>query len=253
MVNPVGYLGTAEATDNGSDYNANTFLVWSILARVRTMQPCQVLSVTNNGGVSPVGFVSLQPLVNQLDGYNNAEPHGPLYNVPYFRLQGGANAIIIDPQVGDIGFAGFADRDISSVKATKAQANPGSKRRFSMSDAVYFGGILNGTPNQYIAFSSSGIAVTSPTQITLTAPVIVNNASTSFTVNSPQSNFSGAVIIQGLLSWLAGMTGSIVSGVASSITGAVNFFGSITSNGHAIDSTHEHINSGGTGLGGPPQ
>lgn len=253
MVNPVGYLGTADATDNGSDYNANTFLVWSILARVRTMQVCKVMSVTNNGGISPVGFVTLQPLVNQLDGYDNAVPHGEIFNVPYFRLQGGANAIIIDPQVGDIGWTGFADRDISSVKATKAQANPGSKRMFSMADAFYFGGMLNGTPSQYIAFSTSGIAVTSPTQITLTAPKIVANASTSFTVNSPQSNFSGAVIIQGLLSWLAGMTGSVSSGVASLITGAVQFVGSITSNGHAIDSTHQHTSSGGSGLGGPPQ
>ena len=237
---PVGFLGTAEATDNGSDYNANTFLVWSILAGVRTMQPCKILSVTNAGGISPVGFVSLQPLVNQLDGYGNAEPHGPLNNVPYFRLQGGANAIIIDPQVGDIGFAGFADRDISSVKATKGRANPGSYRQFDMADAVYFGGILNGTPNQYIAFSASGIALLSPTQITMTAPQIVANASTSFTVNSPQSNFSGAVIIQGLLSWLAGMTGTILSGVASTITGAVAFIGTMTSNGHTIDNTHTH-------------
>lgn len=236
----IGYLGTAEATDNGSDYNANTFLVWSILARVRTMGPCKVLSVTNDGGIAPVGFVSLQPLVNQLDGYENAMPHGPLYNVPYFRLQGGDNAIILDPQVDDIGWAGFADRDISSVKATKAQANPGSHRMFSMADAVYFGGILNGTPSQYMAFSSSGIALVSLTQISLTAPQIVANASTSFTVNSPQSNFSGAVIIQGLLSWLAGMTGSTMSGVAATITGVIKFFGSLTSNGKVIDDTHTH-------------
>lgn len=191
MANPVGYLGTAEATDNGSDFNANTFLVWSILARVRTMQICEVMGVTNAGGVSPVGFVSLKPMVNQLDGYGNAEPHGIIYNVPYFRLQGGANAIILDPQKGDIGWAGFADRDISSVKATKAQANPGSRRMFSMADAVYFGGILNGTPNQYIAFSASGIAVTSPTAVTITAPNITSDASENFTVNSPTITLNG--------------------------------------------------------------
>lgn len=201
MVNPVGYLGTAESTDNGSDYNANTFLVWSILARVRTMQPCKVLSVTNAGGVSPVGFVSLQPLVNQLDGYGNAMPHGPLYNVPYFRLQGGSNAIILDPEVGDIGFAGIADRDISSVKATKAQANPGSRRQFSMADAVYFGGILNGTPTQYIAFSSGGISIVSPTQISMAAPKIVLQATetigmtagTEITNSAPQIELDGEI------------------------------------------------------------
>lgn len=248
-----GYNGQQTPNSAGSDFNAQTFMVWSILARVRTMQLVKVMGVTNAGGISPVGFVDILPLVNQVDGAGNAEPHGTIYHCPYFRLQGGANAIIIDPQIGDIGWGGFADRDISSVIANKGPANPGSKRMFDMADAVYFGGMLNGTPNQYIAFSASGIAITSPTQISLTAPQIVANASTSFTVNSPQSNFSGTVIIQGLLSWLAGMTGSVASGVASLITGAVQFVGSITSNGHAIDSTHQHTNSGGSGLGGPPQ
>lgn len=201
MTNPVGYLGTAEATDNGSDYNANTFLVWSILARVRTMQVCKVLSVTNAGGISPVGFVSLQPLVNQTDGYGNAEPHGQIFNVPYFRLQGGANAIIIDPQVGDIGWTGFADRDISSVKATKAQANPGSQRMFSMADAFYWGGMLNGAPSQYIAFASSGITIVSPTQISMSAPTIVLQATntigltagTEITNSAPNIELDGEI------------------------------------------------------------
>ncbi|WP_246216996.1 oxidoreductase [Paraburkholderia panacisoli] len=152
-----------------------------------------MLAVTNNGGVAPVGFLTLQPLVNQLDGYGNATPHGPIYNVPYFRLQGGANAIIIDPQVGDIGFAGFADRDISSVKANKGQANPGSKRQFSMADAVYMGGILNGTPSQYIAFSASGVAITSPTAVTITAPTVNIDASTQCAINSPNIILNGPI------------------------------------------------------------
>lgn len=74
-----------------------------------------------------------------------------------------------------------------------------------------------------------------------------------FEVDAPTNLFTGAVTIQGLLTWLAGMTGSVASGVASLITGAVQFVGTITSNGHAIDSTHQHTNSGGSGLGGPPQ
>ncbi|WP_347558584.1 oxidoreductase [Robbsia sp. KACC 23696] len=235
-----GYTGTQTPQTAGADFNAHTFLVWSILARVRTMQICKVMGVTNAGGIEAVGFVDLLPLVNQVDGNGNAVPHGTIYRCPYFRLQGGDNAVIIDPVVGDIGWAGFADRDISKVVATKAQANPGSGRKFDMADAVYFGGIINGTPKQYMAFSSNGIDILSPTRISLTAPVIVSNASSTFTVNSPQSQFSGAVIVQGLLSWLAGMTGSVVSGVASVITGAVQFVGTITSNGKSIDSTHTH-------------
>lgn len=74
-----------------------------------------------------------------------------------------------------------------------------------------------------------------------------------FEVDAPTNLFTGAVTIQGLLTWIAGMAGSTVSGVAATITGLINFVGSITSNGHAIDSTHQHTNSGGSGLGGPPQ
>jgi hypothetical protein len=39
--------------------------------------------------------------------------------VPYFRVQGGADAIIIDPKVGDLGIAVFCSRDITGVKRSK--------------------------------------------------------------------------------------------------------------------------------------
>jgi hypothetical protein len=239
-MNNFGYTGTQEPASGSGDFVALSFLVNQILARISTITLVKIVSVTNNGGVSPVGFVDVQPLVNQTDGAGNATVHGIVYNLPYFRLQGGTNAIILDPQVGDIGMCGFASRDISSVKASKAQANPGSGRTFDWADGLYLGGMLNGTPVQYMAFSSSGIDIVSPTKIVLRAALVEIDASTSLTVNSPSSRFSGAVTIQGLLSWLAGMTGSVVSGVASVITGAVQFVGTITSNGKRIDDTHTH-------------
>lgn len=237
---PVGYLGTAEATDNGSDYNANSFLVWSILARVRTMQVCEVMSVTNAGGISPVGFVTLKPLVNQTDGYGNAVPHGEIFNVPYFRLQGGANAIILDPQIGDIGWAGFADRDISSVKASKAQANPGSKRMFSMADAFYFGGMLNGTPTQYIAFSASGIAVTSPTKVTVTAPNVEMDASAGFVVNSPTITLNGNL-----------QQGNGSTTYPATLQGPITVINDLTAAGKSV-STHTHLENGAGHQTNPP-
>lgn len=241
----IGYLGNAGPTDNGSDFNANTFLVWSILARVRTMQPCKVLAVTNNGGVAPVGFLTIQPLVNQLDGYGNATPHGPIYNVPYFRLQGGANAIIIDPQVGDIGFAGFADRDISSVKANKGQANPGSKRQFSMADAVYVGGILNGTPQQYMAFSSSGIDIVSPTKIRMAAPNIVLQATQNIglTAGTQITNSAPAVEIDGQLTQGEGPLGG-----NASMQGPLSVTQDVTAQGTSVHNhTHPDPQGGNTG------
>ncbi|MDE3023120.1 MAG: oxidoreductase [Pseudomonadota bacterium] len=224
------FLGKQGLHDNNSEFNSYSFLVEQILNRANTATLVKVVSVTNSGGVSPVGFVDIQPLVNLLDGYGNAVPHGVVHHVPYHRLQGGANAIILDPQVGDIGIAIFADRDISSVKNNLSQSNPGSLRRFDMADAMYMGGFLNGTPSQYIEFSASGIKVNSPTKITCIAPNIEFDANTAFAINSPTITLNGAVT-QG----------------AGSYAGNSSFAGTMTVNIDAViggKSYIHHIHSG---------
>lgn len=166
-------VGRATFNSGANDYNAVSFQIEQALNRIRTSGPVRVVAVRNSGGDVVPGTVDVQPLVNQLDGEGNAVPHGILYGLPYFRYQAGANAIILDPQVGDIGIAGFCDRDISSVIANQAQANPGSARQWSMADGYYLGGILGkSAPTQFIAFSASGIAITSPQTVTITAPTI---------------------------------------------------------------------------------
>lgn len=150
------YAGFQRLAAGASEFNQLDFIVRSILSGIATTTLVQVKSVTNDGGVEPVGLVDVQPMVAQLDGYGQATPHGVIYGIPYFRLQGGMNAIIIDPKIGDIGLCVFASHDISSVKANKAPANPGSYRRFAMSDGLYIGGVLNGTPAQYMRFDSDG-------------------------------------------------------------------------------------------------
>lgn len=169
---PFGYEGAKSPTSGASDFNAIAFLVRQALAGTNVARLVIVRSCTNDGGVSPVGFVSVQPLVSQLDGSGRAVPHGVINNMPYQRVQGGANAIIIDPQAGDIGLAIFEDRDISSVKANKAESTPGSLRQHDMADGMYLGGLLNGTPAQYVQLNSEGITVFSPTKITLDAPLV---------------------------------------------------------------------------------
>lgn len=139
------------------EYNNIIFAVQQALNRLQTATLVRVDACTNDGDVSPVGFVDVTPLVNQIDGKGNPTPHITIFGIPYLRIQGGTNAIIIDPQPGDIGVAVFASRDISNVKTTKAQANPGSFRSFEFEDGMYLGGMLNGTPEQYIQFSASGI------------------------------------------------------------------------------------------------
>lgn len=237
-----GYRGAQDQTTETSDYNAQAFLIWQILRSISGARLVQVKAVTNSGGVSPVGFVDVQPLVNQLDGWNNATPHGTVYHLPYFRLQGGANAVIIDPQVGDIGVAIIEDRDISSVKANKAQANPGSKRIFDLADGLYLGGFLNGTPQQFIAFAAGGITISSPTKVTISAPNVEVDAATACAINSPQITLNGTV-----------SQGSGSYGGTSTWNGNMATTGTLTNNGKNVGSTHTHngVQTGSGNTGAP--
>lgn len=178
------YLGQQEPGDSASEFNALRFLVKQMINGVWTATLVQIKAV-HGGGLAVAGTVDVQPMVNQIDGYGNATAHGTIYGVPYVRLQGGANAIIIDPIVGDIGLAIFADHDISSVIASSDVANPGSLRRFSPSDALYIGGLLNAEPTQYIQFSG-GIVMGSPAVSTTGNLSVGSGATGSFSTPTGQ-------------------------------------------------------------------
>lgn len=156
------YSGLQRLFSANSEHNQIDFVVRSILSEAATATLVVVKAVNNDGELAPVGLVDVQPMVAQLDGKGQAIPHGTINNVPYFRLQGGQNAVIMDPAVGDIGLAVFASHDISSVKNTKAPGNPGSRRRFDWADGLYIGGFLNGTPTRYIRFDSDGNVTIKP-------------------------------------------------------------------------------------------
>jgi len=248
LSNDAGFAGFQQPDASTSQFNAQGFQVWSILSRVSTCTLGTVVSVTNDGGVSPVGFVDIQLLVNQIDGQGNTEPRGIIYKCPYQRLQGGANAVILDPKEGDIGIVVFADRDISSVTANKGQANPGSRRRFDIADALYIGGVLNGTPTQYIRFSDDGIVFHSPTDIKLEAPTIELNAGTSVTVNSPVFRVNGATQLNGPVSQVPGTQGS----GASVFDGPLTVTNDVTAGGKSLEShTHGNVQNGPGTTGAP--
>jgi len=155
-------------------YNQLHFLIEQLILKIQTATLVRVISCTNSGGLSPIGTVNVQPQVNQVDGAGNSTPHTIISNVPYLRIQSAAgNGIILDPAPGDIGFCLFASRDISKVISTQAQANPGSDRYYSFSDAMYIGlGLSQSAPSQYIQFSPEGINIVSPIAITIQAPLI---------------------------------------------------------------------------------
>ena len=145
-------------SDFDSEQNGLNFAIQQAMLKLQTSLPARVMAV-RNAGLAPVGQVDIQVLVDMVDGQGNTVQHGTISNVPYFRLQGGTNAVIVDPSPGDIGMACFCSRDISAVKSVKDAAPPGSWRSHDFSDALYLGGFLNGTPTSYIQITDGGILV----------------------------------------------------------------------------------------------
>ncbi|MES2348877.1 MAG: oxidoreductase [Pseudomonadota bacterium] len=265
--NQNGYYGMEQAEDGNSEYNALLFMVSQVLANYSHAALVQVQAVTSAGELAPAGRVDVLPLVNQLDGQGNAVPHGVLNNMIYLRLQGGGNAIIMDPAIDDIGLALFADRDISTVVANvekedkREPANPGSMRRSDMADGIYLGGVLNAIPEQFIRFSDAGIEIVSPTAITMNAPAIsmecetlsiaasesvaiespdvsvdcttmAVDASSSVTFTTPQFSVVGAASVSGLTSLNGGFAAlPKAGGGASTIASDVSITGATTTTG----------------------
>lgn len=226
------FQGQRTQSSGDSHYNATAFLISQSINRLQTVTLVKVVGVTNSGGVSPVGFVDVQPMVNQLTGDNKAVAHGTIFHIPYFRLQGGANAVILDPQPGDIGMCGFCSRDISAVKVAKKPANPGSGRVFDWADGLYFGGFLNGTPTQYVEFSSGGVTITSPATVTINA--------SQFTVNAP-------TLLNGTLA-----QGTGGSGGGATLLGPLTVTNDVTAGGKSLEHhVHSGVQSGGSNTGQP--
>lgn len=166
-----GFLPQSRPSTGNTEYNALSFLVKQLMGQINVATLVQVKAVHTTGRVAPVGTVDVVPLVSQTDGSGRPVPHGQLNGVPYLRVQGGACAVIVDPQVGDMGFCVFADRDISSVKAAKVGRPPGSRRRFNMADALYLGGWNALTaPTSYVLVDGAGVEVVSPVKVDITAP-----------------------------------------------------------------------------------
>lgn len=238
---PVNSL--TQATTGNTDFTATKFMIDQIISKIETSMVVKVISCTNNDENLAVGYVDIQPLINMVDGLGNGFEHGILYNVPYVRIQGGGNAVIIDPKPNDIGIAVFCSRDISEVKLTKSVSNPNSYRRYDISDGLYIGGILNNAPQQYIQFKNDGIYIFSPNNVILNANVVNINAVSDVNITSPNITINGKFTVNGDIEQNSGI---------STFNGNVVINGQATSNGISLSShVHSGVQSGGNNTGVP--
>lgn len=246
------------------------FIIRRLLAGVHTANLVRVLAVRPTAG--KVGFVDVIPLVLDTDTARKVIEQTPVYNVPFFRLQGGPSAVVLDPAVGDIGLVSFAERDITSIKATLQAGPAATDRRHDIADALYIGGVLNPEPTQYVRFQpeAGGIDIHSPASINITAdedinieaggavlikagtridmqaPIIQNTATTTFGATAP------AIAFLGNMSWLGytGGAGTVtmsnmtwnVTGGSMSFNGVATAYtgGTFTYNGKDMTDAHRH-------------
>lgn len=152
---PMGFGEQAFAQD---DLSLMKFIAQQAVNGMATATLVEVIAVHDE-------TVDVRPLVAQIDGANTGIPHGTIHDLPFFALRAGPCEIRIKPRVGDKGAALFCHNDISAVKESKAQANPGSRRRFDWSDGLYFGGFLpTGTPTTIIEIDAdNNVAITATT------------------------------------------------------------------------------------------
>jgi hypothetical protein len=247
MANESGF-GQQDPSDSVGETNPLLFMIWQQISKISTIKIVQVKAVDTDAKT-----VDVQPMVNQLDGDNRSTPHGTILGIPYWAWQFGKNKISADPVVGDIGIMACADRDISAVKATKAVSNPGSDNRFAAADGIYFGGVLNGDPDQEIKFTDTGMElhdknsnslVTSSTGWAFTGPVVFNQT----------VDVKGVATLEGALQ----LGGSIENVSGGLYVGDIHVGGTVTGDtdvvaGGISGKNHKHggVQTGGGNTAGP--
>ncbi|MCC8189696.1 MAG: hypothetical protein LIP77_03525, partial [Planctomycetes bacterium] len=183
-----------------SEYNAISLMIKNHLLRnVCTADVVLVTDVQAGGSAAATGWVTVKPLVCQVDSFNQRIEPVNMFRLPYSRLQGGVAAVVIDPVPGDIGIAIYTKRDSSQVaQEQKEPVRPGSYRTFDQSDGFYIGGFLNRAPTVYLEMTQENvIRLVAPESITLEtthcsidAETFTVNASERAAINAPTGSFN---------------------------------------------------------------
>jgi len=231
----------------GGEQQAMKVLSDSIFSMLRVSLPGIIESFDPGDDDRPPTCV-VQPAIkgqvaDDLGNYASA-PLPLLIDVPVVFPRGGGTSITFPVATGDECLVIFSDRCIDFWWQNGGVQEAVDPRMHDLSDAFAIVGLQSGATKiknistttlqmrtddglAYIELDPANHA------INLVAPGGVN-------VTTPLAKFSQAVTISGLLTWAGGMVGSITSGTAAKITGAIEFIGSLKSNGKDISDQHTH-------------
>lgn len=190
------------------------------------------------------GLASVQPVGRKqyLDGDSLAFPVIPNVPVRWPNFNGGQCGVKGPVKPGDKVLLVFSQQAIDGTDDI---------RRFDLSDAyaVPSGNIQasQGVNNDDMVmyFGPAYIKLTEDGRMEVNAPGGTKTI-------APTNEFTGKVTVNDLFTFLNGMVGSTTSGVSALITGAINFVGTLTSNGKNISDSHTHtgVQPGGGTSGG---
>lgn len=163
--------GLADEYTDSTPLNQLEFIVKNITRGMSTSIPVLITAV-QSGDTNAAGYVDALPLVAQIDAWGNSLPMAVIHHLPYFRLQAGRAAVVLDPVPGDIGLAVFAQSDCSNLKQGATQTvQPNSWRRFDQADGFYVGGFLNKSVDTFVRLAQDGsITIKAPGNVTIDAP-----------------------------------------------------------------------------------
>lgn len=235
--------GNRQLTTGNHPHSAQNFAVEALLKKLHTAQPVRVEAVYQDPATGLVGYVDVLPLLRQVDGEGQTHDPSPLYRQPFLRIQGGKNAVVVNPRPGDIGLSVFADRDCSVVSGTRQTAQPGSPRFMDAGDGWYLGGFLNGAAERFILVADDGIRIEGVASLDMHGERTVITAEAGCTINAD-------VLINGNLTWTGTAQGP--AGPAQFSGGVSNTGGEIASNGIVLENhAHSGVTPGGGTSGGP--
>lgn len=179
------------------------------------------------------GFATVRPVGKKRFQDGDELDFPPIYKVPvrWPSFNGGKCGFKGPINPGD---------SVQIVFGQQAKDGTDDQRRFDLSDAYCFPA-HNSTDAQgsnnndtILYFGDAYIKLTESGQMEINAPG-------GCKIIAPTNEFTGKVTVKGLFSYLAGMVGTSGSGAASAtISGIVNFIGSLTSNGKNISDSHTH-------------
>ena len=221
-----------------SEYNALSFMMEQMIkGMVNTAIPVRVDSCTKPGVGGAAGYVSATPLVQQRGADGNSLLPVSLPQLPFFRLQCGTAAVVLDPQPGDVGLAVFSQQDASNIEAGKTDpVQAGSFRCFDMSDGFYVGGFYGKTPDVYVELEQDKGATIQTGQGDPICQVFLDKegnasikAKTKISLEAPTIELKGALVMGNTAGDASGGTITLTGNIQA--TGSAKFNGNIRSEG----------------------